>query len=160
MHILLSGVFLLLTAFLVHLVVWRFRMPRNHTLGLLTIFCVTPFALSLIIKPALTWDIVHVGIFYTSCALVYIIFYSLIEAESPTLSIISRLRNATPEGCTLEAFEESFGNNSLLKQRAAAMVKSGLIVPNNSGYTLTHKGRLLASVFAYAAQVIGLGRGG
>jgi hypothetical protein len=159
MEVLVTGICLLGAAFLVHLVVWRIRLPQNHTVALLRIFALTPMAAYLLAKPPVTWDILHAALFYGSCALVYVILYSSVEEESPTLTILTYM-NAAPKGCVKEELEGLFADKHVLEGRVAAMVHSGLLAHNESGYTLTKKGYSLATLFAYAARVFGLKQGG
>ena len=153
-----DGVVLLGVAFLVHLLAGH-RLPRSHTTALLGIFTLTPVVAYLLAKPSMTWEIVQIGLFYMSCALVYIIAYSLIEEESPSLWIVTYVEK-TPNGCAGEELHVLFARKAPLEKRLAAMVDSGLLARNTSGYTLTRKGYRVALLFAQAARVIGLKQGG
>jgi hypothetical protein len=159
MHVLLTGISLLGSTFLVHLLLWRIRLPQSHTMALLGVFTFTPLILYLLVRPAWTWELLHIALFYTSCTLVYINLYSLIEEESPTLSIIARIKTA-PDGCTKEDLQKLFVDKNPLERRIGAMLSSGLLLRNNLSYTLTSKGQAIARIFTIAARIIGLKQGG
>src|SRR5262249_23582140 len=87
----------LLLAFAVHLLVWRWRVPRYQTKSLLAIFfgalaavCLVQAAGGVGPLPRLTGaaEYVELALFVTAFTLAYGITYSALEADSPTLVMV------------------------------------------------------------------------
>src|SRR6202521_3942447 len=112
MTVLVMGIVLLALSLLTHLCVWRVRLPQRQIRALLVVFSITPAAVLLAghllrMVPALSAaEIVRVALFYASCSLVYIILYTAIEVQSPTLAIVMHVSRAGEEGCATDRSEE------------------------------------------------------
>src|ERR1700722_6896911 len=93
-----SGIALFLTAFAVHAVLWRIHVPKRQGRMLAVIFLVVLSAgVGLLLSPAaasidpdfsLLRRILTI-LFYCSFCTVYLILFTAIEADSPTLTMIA-----------------------------------------------------------------------
>ena len=102
MNVLLTGLSLLSIAFFLHLLIWKIYLPQKQTKALLLIF-ITILSSGLgfiacntdVIPFESPWQYVHVTIFYISFTLSYIITYSALEADSPSLVIVNLIHALT-----------------------------------------------------------------
>src|SRR4030081_647977 len=91
----------LLALFLgVHIVVWRIRPPRKQFASLLVIlgavFMIGLAAAVIISIPVLTF--LHIALFYVSAGLCYIVLFSAIYKDSPTLSLVRFIAEKPGDG--------------------------------------------------------------
>jgi hypothetical protein len=111
MAVLLWGVVLLLVGLTLHVVIWRISKPRRSINALLLIFlAVAVIGLTALYAGggALAWaglavlsgpaSYAHVLLFYTSMAFAYIVSYTLLEWDSPTLTLVLMMASAGEEG--------------------------------------------------------------
>ena len=101
MKILLGALILLAAAFVFHLAWWRIQLPQRQLRALLVIFGVF-FAAAMVLyavqpelvalpgaAPWISW--LYVALFYWAAAFCYMITYSAMEGDSPTLSLTRHL---------------------------------------------------------------------
>lgn len=146
---------------------WRKNLPCQPTRALLFIFFGS-FIVSLFIYCFFTktftilefQKIIQFLLFYGSSALVYIILYSAIEQQSPTLAIIYYIVQSGKKGCDAELLKQHLNASNEIKIRLTLIEKSGWIFLSNKGWQLTEKGYQMAHLFKYAAIIFGLNKGG
>ena len=110
MNILLYGLSLFFLAFGIHLIIWRVHLPQYHSKTLLLTFMGT-FFLGVIFTPLFPrgglwalflphglFELVHVFLLFLFLTLAYIITYSALEADSPSLVIINLDYSAKIDG--------------------------------------------------------------
>src|SRR5438270_32 len=93
MAILLTTLALFLTALGLHLVLWKVRLLKYHTRTLLWLFALV-LGVWLLLWPIHAMELFqmfHVSLFYIVLSFCYVITYSAIEGDSPTLSLIRHL---------------------------------------------------------------------
>jgi hypothetical protein len=79
-------------------------------------------------------EMLHVSLFYGAITLCYVITYSAIEADSPTLSLIRFLAEAKNEGRSLDEIRRFMGLRPFVRARLAALTRAGLIREEGSHY--------------------------
>jgi len=151
--------------FALHLVWWMKRPPRRQTRALAYIFLVLPALLIAIgaISDAVWFPMglhsaVALALFCAASGMAYIITYSAVEADSPTLMIALLVDEAGPGGLDEATLVTLLGERVLLVPRLRDLVRDGLAVPDDQGrYRITAKGqRLLKTVTGYR-RLLGLG---
>jgi hypothetical protein len=169
MRLLIAGLALLAISFIAHLVIWRVCAVKRPILALLGIFAAAPLLTALIsggiaihpVPPSLSvTDIVRIALFYVSCALVYICVYSAIEAQSPTLAIVTCIASRGGAGCTEPELAELLTAETGLRERIGLMEAGGMVVLSGDRCALTPQGRLWARVFESAGNLFVLSLGG
>jgi hypothetical protein len=164
--VLAAGILLLAVSFLVQLVVWRVALPRRQTHALLVLFGSAP-----VLVVGIAWATGHapgfsaaqafrVVLFYVSYALAYMVIYSAIENESPTLAIISHVAKAGAEGCDDADLSDRFGRGAAMTGRFALMESSGWVRSDGDRVRLSGEGRKYARFFDAAARIFGITKGG
>ncbi|MDZ4799037.1 MAG: hypothetical protein SGI92_12800 [Bryobacteraceae bacterium] len=150
MAALLSSLGLFGFALLLHLIWWRCRLPRNHTLALLVVFAVTPLIAILLWfaggSPYLVGirDIPGMALLYLGAVGCYLIAYTAIEETSPSLAIFSALQAAGSAGCSREELSAVITDSNFIKPRLDALRRDGILVAAGNGYILSPRGEKAA----------------
>jgi hypothetical protein len=163
MPVLLCGVGLLLLAFLAQVAIWRLSLPKSQTRALLVLFALIPpfvFGIAwatqhpIVLSAA---ELARVGVLYVSCALAYIVLYSAIEMQSPTLAIVSHLAAGGSAGSTDDDLFARFGRDDTLRSRILAIEQGGWVCRTGDVIMLTPSGRFYAGLFDRGSTIVGLG---
>jgi hypothetical protein len=137
--IFLTSIGLFLFSFLVHLVIWRLKLPKHQIRALLLIFAAV-FSVWLVVSIARSWglaEVLHVILYYGSISFCYVITYSAIEADSPTLSLIRFLADARTGGRSKDEVAQFMALRPFVRARLVALARSGLIREEGSRYVAT-----------------------
>ena len=162
------GLALLMLAFVVHVIIWRVHPPKRSIRALLCIFATTPLVAVLIvmaIEPsavigASLSDALRVLLFYVSCSLVYVCLYSAIEAQSPSIAIVSYVAGCGSAGCSDSDIANHIKDGESVSARIDSMKAAKMIVVGDGRYALTPGGRLWAELFQFAGNIFRLPLGG
>lgn len=158
--------------FLVHLAAWQVRLPRRQTKALLLILfggLAASLAAFLLFPsgsllgfgvPAGAGELLAVTLYVVSFILAYMITYSAVEADSPTLVMIKAVADAGPKGLRKEDFFAAMSDAVLVEPRLKDLLTDRMAQLENGQYVLTPKGRLFAAIFRTHRALLGLGKGG
>ena len=172
MKVLFWGLFLLVSAFLFHLVVWKIRLPKRQTKVLLLIFFGTLIlGLSLLwTRPTISlfgvaapngWvEHLRIALLFTAFTLAYMITYSGLEADSPSLVMVLSIAQAGPGGLSRDVFFKQMTDDILIKPRVRDLLTDKMAYLDGETYRLTPKGILLAKIFVVYRNILGAGKGG
>ena len=174
MKILLLGILIFCFAMLLHFLIWKIRVPKKQTTGLITIFTsvvliwliANSLNSALFIMPSILIintlaDQLHLCFFVISLALAYITTYSAIEVDSPSLRIVSTIAKAGSVGLEKEIFNSVVIKDDLLiKPRVKDLVLDNLIYLDADKYKLTFKGLLVTRIFMFYRKLLRRGKGG
>jgi hypothetical protein len=167
MIVLLAGAGLLFLSFCAQLVLWRIFVPGRQIRALLVVFFLVPMIVFGVVQIAGTPvvlatlsgpEIVRLAFFYVSCALTYIVLYSAIEEQSPTLAIISYVANKPR--CTGADLVDKFGKGHELSNRIELLARSEFVKHESNRYRLAPAGDRLAKLFDAANRLFGIESGG
>jgi hypothetical protein len=173
MAVFLYGSLLFLTGLVVHLIVWRIRLPRRQTKGLLIIFLVTlvfgcvlyddtvptlntsgadsPFALA---------EFFQLSLFFLSLTMAYLITYSAVEADSPSLVIVRKISEAGTGGLKKDLLAREIDESVLILPRLKDLIVDKMAVIEHGRYRLKTKGVIMARLFKFYRRLMGAGMGG
>lgn len=154
MGILFSGLGLSLAGFVLHVIVWRIKPPLRQTRGLLIIFFGS-YLIGMLFwnripgAPGLSSfaEYLHSLLLFASLALGYIITYSAIEAESPTLTMIRALQSRG--GMTPGEFSTLMSDEVLVSPRLKDLLRDGLAELREGRYAITPKGARFINIFVF-----------
>ena len=163
-----AGTLLTLT-FLLHLIVWRIRLPKAQTRTLLLLF-LGALPLGLALNAALPtswplriegfWQYVHVCFVHIAMSLAYIEFYTGIEGDSPSLTMLLFVEQAGDTGRSEEEMHQLIESDSIIGRRLRAMIDVGMVTCAGDIYRLTWSGRAWARLFHLARCIWRLPVGG
>jgi hypothetical protein len=172
MNILLSGLSLFFLAFGIHLVIWKVHLPHHQSRALLWTFFGT-FSLGVICIPLFPQDgpwvwfiphgfleLTHVFLMFLSLTLAYLITYSALEADSPSLVIIRMIAEAMPTGLAKQDLEKRLSDDILILPRIKDLLRDNLVVANGERLQLTPQGRFFIKLFVIVRTLLKAGKGG
>ncbi len=163
------GIVLLITAFGMHVLLWRVCRPRKHTDTLLVIFISCLAAGILVIKVfgvlplgarGSVFDYLRLVLFYVSVTLAYVISYSALEADSPSLLMTLEIDAAGSQGLEKSKLFNAMTDDVLIRPRLDDLVRDGLAVLEHGQYRLTSKGRPFVRIFIFFRTLLGAPKGG
>lgn len=175
MKVLTHGCLITVVSFVLHYVIWKIRIPERQIKGILSIFfgvlgvCILFEALLLQysedpwLAETLLTDLserLHVILFVTAMTLAYMITYTAIEADSPSLVMITRISGGGAEGFDRNKFDDAMNDDLLVLPRINDLVLDKMAVVEQGRYRLTRKGRLFARIFIYYRRLLNAGIGG
>jgi hypothetical protein len=134
-------------AFALHLLVWRFYLPKAQLKTLLLVFlatwcgavCLAWFSDWLLVSLSQRGSFagfLYFCLFYWAAALCYVITYSAMEGDSPTLSLTRHLHRKGIEGISHEEVEEFFRQRPFVGARVKALVTDNIFIEESGGYRL------------------------
>lgn len=95
------------------------------------------------------WEYLHICLFFTSLTLAYMITYSALEADSPSLVMVMTISNAEPEGLDKKVFEQLMSDDILVMPRIKDLLIDHMVYMEGNVYRLTAKGALMATLFLF-----------
>jgi hypothetical protein len=169
--LLLTGALLSALPILLHWGLWRIHLPHRQTRAIVLLTLVTDGVSLLFLAwcqgtlsgatgapPPLVY--LHIALFMFALLCAYIITYSALEADSPTLIMVKMLHDARPEGLEKERFLGMLNDEMLVLPRVRDLERDRMAEVVDGRYVLTPKGRLMARGFNLYARVLGIGLGG
>ena len=162
MNILANSLLLFAFAFAVHLVLWKIHVPKRQTATLLILFVGVLAAgggaragdvlrLGRLGIPALasTADFLQVGSFFIACMLAYIVVYSALAADSPSLVLIQQIAAAGTAGLSHESLLERASARVLIDPRLQDLISDRVADFDGARYRLRPKGVRLARLVTF-----------
>jgi len=167
MSIFLFAFFWLAIAWLFHLLLWRLT-PRVHGIRALIVVFLIFLSAGLFfdihwvcfVKSLGIWSLLHASLVYISGALVYINLYSLIEDNSPSLTIILFTQEGGVAGRARQEYECVITDEKFIRLRLDALIQDRLILETSGLLRLTSKGVVLAKLLKFSSNILGLSPGG
>ncbi len=167
MRELLYGIILIALAFFIHISLWKIRQPTHQKSILICIFSIILIAGSGILfyfrqyvslfgikAPQEFYGYFQICIFFISISLAYMVTYSALEADSPSLVMIMTIANSGSDGLSQKNFEEKINNDTLIMPRLKDTLSEKLAYLNGDKYNLTLKGRIIARIFIIYRNII------
>ena len=163
----------MMTALLIHYAVWKIRLPQKQTRAILLIFfsvlggviltlpvITARFSILSLELPPHPGSYLHIIGFVTAAALSYMITYTAIEVDSPSLVMALAIDKAGETGLPEADFNAMMNDSLLVEPRIKDMLRDGLITQDGNIYHLTAKGRRMAGIFVLHRRLLGAGMGG
>lgn len=167
MKVLLWGLIFFALAFLIHFIIWKVHSPKSQIKVLLQIFFGTliigsiglwSFAVHLknlgFYTPDTLPEFIHISLFFISLTLAYIVTYTAVEVDSPSMVMVMQIDNAGPDGLEKMAFTRTMTDDILVKPRIRDLVTAKIAYKDDNKYRLTPKGVLLARIFIFYRKLM------
>ena len=173
MSTILLGIGLFSCAFGLHLLAWKIRRPKKQRKALLVVFFST-LLVGLLIVSALRlthtlpellnsndiWGYLHLTLFFSALALSYIVTYSGIEVDSPSLVILLAIGERDKEGIEKETLLARFTDERLLRPRLNYLLVDQKISLNQGRYHISSRGIALLTPILIYRKLTKIGKGG
>ncbi len=173
MTALIYGSILVASAFALHVIIWRIHLPKRQTKTLLLLFfgvlsCGSLFLLIYAAEitifglhpPDTVLDFFQIWLYFISLTLAYMITYSAIEADSPSLLIILKIAEAGETGFDKNILNHELDDSVLILPRLNDLLVDKMAVLEEGKYRLKLKGILLARLFTFYRNIMRLEKGG
>lgn len=173
MLVLIYSLLLFSLAFIIHVVFWKIYLPKRQTKVLLQIFfgILSAGILSLIsisffvsevdnIVPQKIPEYLHICLIFISLTLSYMITYSALEADSPTLVMVMTIEKSGDRGLDKEEFDRILNDDLLIKPRIRDLITDKMAYLDGEKYKLTSKGILFALIFIFYRRLLNAPKGG
>jgi hypothetical protein len=167
MRVLLWGCILFDLAFLLHVMLWKIRLPKRQIrmlvlifFGVLIIGILSLWSFPLPLKalglsaPYALPEYIHIALFFISLTLAYVVTYSAIEVDSPSMMMVMQIDSAGPDGMEKVAFAKTMTNDILVKSRIKDLITAELTYMDGDKYKLTPKGVVLARIFIFYRKLL------
>jgi hypothetical protein len=102
----------------------------------------------------------QISMYFLSLTLAYMITYSAVEADSPSLIMIMRISDAGKQGLPKESLEREIDDGVLIEPRLTDLLVDKMANVHEGRYRLRVKGILMARVFVFYRHMMGAGKGG
>lgn len=155
----------------VHLAVWKLHLPKNQKRALLGIFLgvffvalsgiwiLSQFAGLAQVSPQ-SLEYLQIFIFYISMVLTYMVTFSAIEVDSPSLMIVQSITSKGSAGLDKEEFGRMMRDDVLVLPRIKDLVDDGIVYLDSGKYKLAPKGVSIARLFIFYRKLMGIGEKG
>jgi len=170
---LVAGVLVFSFVIVSQLIVWRVRRPLGHYTALsalsLAVLILSPgifYSVQSMISgsvrflPITALDYWNFFVFYTALTLSYLVTYSAVQADSPTMTILLRIDQSGLDGHTLEEIMAELNDQVLVVPRLDDLVVGNLIELRGDRYAVTSRGALLAKIYIFYRALLKMERGG
>jgi len=165
MAIFISGLALFVAAFLIHIIVWRIRVPARQLLTLMHVFLwtfVAGIAAIVILQlngklaePISLAGLLLIAMFYGGLCVTYLIFFTALEADSPSLTMINLISAGADRGITIEKLRARAIANSFVEARIEQMLQDGMAVQSGDRLYMGPSGGLLSSIVLFYRHLLG-----
>lgn len=173
MNVFVPGIFLFCLSLISHIIVWKIYLPKRQTkvilqiffgvlvVGLFVFWAVPHAVLALgLYAPEGFLEYLHISLFFISLTLAYMITYSAIEVDSPSLVMVITVAKAGIDGLDKEEFEKMMTDDFLVVPRVRDLVNDKMVYTDAYGYKLTAKGFLMARLFVLYRRLLNAQKGG
>ena len=170
---LVVAIFTVITAFMVHCIVWKVRIPQRQTRTIniifygfltLTITFLSDMALNIPLlslhTPLHLSSYLHIVTFVTAITIAYIISYGAIEMESPSLLMVRVIGKAGTAGMSVSELNEIMYNYLSIELLIVELLNDRMIRLDGTVYRLTLKGVIMTRLILLHRKFFGLGKGG
>lgn len=162
MGVLLSASGLFVVALALHLVWWRLKVPRQQLAALLGLFlltaacgfttiCAGDFFTGELPLPRLLLAILLFGSF----GVVYLILFTAVEADSPTLTLLELIAETGSRGIHSNELVRAMERHSYVQLRIDQMIADGMVVETPPGLRLAAQGQWLSSLVLFYRRLLG-----
>lgn len=155
----------------IQIVAWRARKGGGHYLalsglsvavmiGTLTAFAALGRAGRAAFLPATAIEYWNFVMLYSAMALAYMITYSAVQADSPTMAILLKIEGTGPRGRSREEILADLDDAVLLLPRLDDLVIGNLVTLRDGRFVITRQGSLLARTYIFYRGLLGMEKGG
>jgi hypothetical protein len=159
MTVLLWSTIIITIALLVHVFIWRIRLPKRQTMAILYIFSCTiivgvialykygnSIAMIGVPIPESIFEYLHILIFLGVLTIGYIILYPGFEVDVPTLILVNTIAQSGVNGIEKERLYDLVNDNILIKPRIKDLLTNKNAYIEKGKYNLTPKGILMVKI--------------
>ncbi len=154
---------LIFISLFLNIIIWNIKIPKNHSLSILFIFLIIYivflftnfFNISFLIFHRLSLvELIHITIFYFMFLFTYLVAYTSVDKDSPTMMIVMQVFNSGRSGLNNNELKKSISNDKFIKTRIDSLLESNLIFYKENKYMITKKGKFSISIMFLIHKII------
>jgi hypothetical protein len=161
MSVLFAAVGLFAAALLVHLVVWRIRVPKQQAATLVVIILTVGILGFSLLFSFGTEDVglsgarllLGIGVF-GGLAAIYLILFSAIEADSPTLTMINLIQAGGIRGVREDKLRLAMSRYSYVEARIDQLLQDKMVIETAHGLQIQPSGRWLCTFILFYRRLL------
>ena len=161
MAVLISGLALLAIALAIHVIWWRIKVPRRQPFMLAMLLLSVAVCGFAVIYAADLFSgelplprILLAFLLYGGGGVVYLIFFSAMEEDSPSLTLIQLISEAGPRGVHRDELMRVVERHSYIKVRIDMMISDGMAVETPAGLRLASQGLWLSRIVLFYRKLL------
>jgi len=167
MKVFAFGLGLFLVSIVLQIIVLRIRIPRRQMTFLFNVFSivlilgVSANLILLLLGVAPTdgllsvREALHAVLFFVSMFLAYLLAYSAVEADSPSLLITMTIYRAGSEGVEEGQLMKSLDMDRFFESRVTRLIEDRMIEKSDGRYRVAPKGRLAMNIVVGYRRLMG-----
>jgi len=148
-----------LASFVAHVLIWQLFVPRHPSKVIVAIFALglaTIVAIGVTLVPDYgLGDAAYMLALYGILSLTYLLLYTGVECDSPTLSLAHFIAQAGVTGRTASEIDEFVRRSPFVKSRLAQLEAGGFVVRSPAGLELAKKTALLLDLTRHYRRLMG-----
>jgi hypothetical protein len=161
MSVLFAAAGLFAGALLVHFVVWRIRVPKQQAATLIVIILTVGILGFLLLFSFGSEDValsgarllLGIGVF-GSVAAIYLILFSAIEADSPTLTMINLIQSGGIRGISEDDLRLAMSRYSYVNARIDQLLQDKMVIETAHGLQIQPSGRWLCTFILFYRRLL------
>lgn len=156
-------------AFLLHIVIWKIRVPKKQKMTLLilytfvTVIGLVGTKLWIYLYPQFfpfasvtTAEYFHIGLYVMTLAYSYIVVYTAVESDSPSLKTMVKLNEVGGNGMNETELLRLFNGEKFLRSRLHHLVEDKMLFGEADYYCLTPKGQWFLAFCLLYRKILGI----
>ena len=162
------GVFAL--AFAAHVAVWLVRVPAKPFHCMLALFPSVWLLAAVVVRflpeglahlrPEGFWAWFAAGVFHGACSLAYMVVYSALEQDSPSVTMVKFTDLAGSGGRAPDEYSQVLSDEVIVGSRLGAMLAGGMAERRGGRIHLAPKGAFWERLFGGWTRLLGIRGGG
>jgi len=155
---------------IIHLIIWKIKLPKKHRATLLKIFSFILLLWYILIflpvfrnPPSIFFlsivQIAHISLFHIAITLAYVAAYVSIEADSPSLRITNCIFKKDKSGIGRDELFVLANMDKFFPSRISSMVLDKMVSLKNGKYRVANKGNFLVKIVIYYRNIMGVDKG-
>jgi len=156
---------------MIHIAWWRIRIPKREVLSILIIFSaviLTGLSAILYFTDIIVGDnqslvssiihISHISFFYIIMMTIYIVIYTGLEDESPSLFLLLQILNSGKDGIEISKLYKSITNDTFIGPRIKFLIEEEMASVKDSRIIILSKGQKFLNVFRFIQNTLKLSK--
>jgi hypothetical protein len=169
MNVMMVGFLLFAIAFLLHLIIWKIRIPDNPARTIVIIFVLILAAGVLILRYTVLdnsmagslallnfGECLHVALIFMSFLSTYYFVYGTLVDESPSMFTILNVTKAGEKGLPEKALTELITDDLFIKPRMVYLVGERMVCLQEKKYRLNSKGKKFIGMIKFFQNLMKL----
>lgn len=163
--IIIYGFILFFICLIIHIFIWRIKIPANDALALFLIFLIIPFLIFLVsivgLKDFISGIVLtEVLLLHLSFSLIYIASYPAAQAVSPSLNILLIIGSSDKKRMTGNDIFNQCSNIRIVTDRVDDLAAYNLILKKGDYFELKPLAKFIINIFIAYRKILGLPAGG